>query len=413
VLPILGISSSSEFQLLMTEKETTLPAGFQYAGVACGIKPSGKPDMSLIVADGDVVCAGVFTTNQIVAAPVLLCKARTPSAKIRAVITNSGNANACTGQQGMDDAVEMCRQVAGQLGCDESQVLVMSTGVIGHTLPMDEVRQGIDDANQQLGASSEAFVDSSEAILTTDNARKTVQRQVKCGGQTYAVAAMAKGAGMISPNMATMLAVVMTDAPLQESDSQQLLSRAADLSFNRVSVDGHTSTNDTLLLLSSGKGKPLSGKMLGSFSEQLNQLCIDLAKKLVADGEGATHVMQIRVHGAESNADAETIARTVAASPLVKTAITGGDPNWGRIVSAAGYAAAKINPAKTTLKVCGQAIYLEGVPEEFDAAALSKEMKASDEVAIDLQVGDDSGEATFWSSDLTTEYVTFNSEYTT
>jgi glutamate N-acetyltransferase/amino-acid N-acetyltransferase len=165
--------------------------------------------------------------------------------------------------------------------------------------------------------------------------------------------------------------------------------------------------------LSSGKGKPLSDKMLESFSEQLNQLCIDLAKKLVADGEGATHVMQIHVHGAESNADAETIARTVAASPLVKTAITGGDPNWGRIVSAAGYAAAKINPDKTTLKICGQAIYQEGVPQEFDAAALSREMKASGEVAIDLQVGDKSGKATFWSSDLTTEYVTFNSEYTT
>ncbi|QDT12555.1 bifunctional glutamate N-acetyltransferase/amino-acid acetyltransferase ArgJ [Planctomycetes bacterium K23_9] len=397
----------------MSEPAPSLPAGFQFSGVACGIKASGKKDVSLIVSERDVVGAGVFTKNQIVAAPVLLCKARTPSETIRAVVTNSGNANACTGQSGMDDAVTMCQQVAAKVGCDESQVLVMSTGVIGQPLPMDKIAVGIEQAHDQLSNDHESFLSAADAILTTDNARKMVQRTVVCGGKSYEIAAMAKGAGMISPNMATMLAVVLTDAPLESTQCQTMLAKAADLSFNRVSVDGHTSTNDTLLLLSSGQGEPLSGEPLQDFVDQLNDLCIELAKKLVADGEGATHVMQVHVHGAADDSAAELIARTVAASPLVKTAITGGDPNWGRIVSAAGYAEAKIDPTKTTLKICGQAIYLEGVPQSFDAAALSKKMKANVDVEIDLQVGLQSGKATFWSSDLTTEYVTFNSEYTT
>ncbi|MGB7344021.1 MAG: bifunctional glutamate N-acetyltransferase/amino-acid acetyltransferase ArgJ [Pirellulaceae bacterium] len=397
----------------MSNQEPKLPAGFQFSGTACGIKASGKPDVSLIVADRDVVGVGVFTTNQIVAAPVLLCKARTPASGIRAVIANSGNANACTGQSGMDNAVEMCRYVAQKIGCDESQVLVMSTGVIGRPLPMAKVNQGIDQAHGNLAATNDAFLSAADAILTTDNARKISQREIQCGEKSYSIAAMAKGAGMISPNMATMLSVVLTDAPLAVADAQKLLSKAADLSFNRVSVDGHTSTNDTLLLLSSGQGTPLSGESLETFKTELNELAIGLAKQLVADGEGATHVMQIHVHGAADDKAAEIIARTVAASPLVKTAITGGDPNWGRIVSAAGYAGPKIDPTKTSLKILGEVIYENGVPLPFDASALSKKIKANFEVEIDLQVGNESGQATFWSSDLTTDYVTFNSEYTT
>lgn len=390
-----------------------LPAGFRFSGIACGIKPSGKPDVSLIVCDRGLVAAGVYTQNQFRAAPVLLCQARTPSTTVRAVVTNSGNANACTGEQGISDAEEMCQRVATRIGCDPGDVLVMSTGVIGQPLPMDRIRVGIDQAVEQLSADPDAFVRTAEAIRTTDKARKTVCRTIRCGETEFAIAAMAKGAGMIAPNMATMLAVIMTDAPLSVSDAQALLARAAGKSFNRVSVDGHTSTNDTLLLLSSGQGGPLAGADLETFEQQVHEISIDLAKQMVADGEGATHVMAIRVHGAQDEQSAELIASTVAASPLVKTAIAGGDPNWGRIVSAAGYAAAKIDPQRTTLKICGTTIYELGAPKDFDEAALSAEMKHRQEVSIELKVGDGNGEAEYWSSDLTTEYVQFNSDYTT
>ena len=224
---------------------------------------------------------------------------------------------------------------------------------------------------------------------------------------------MAKGAGMIAPNMATMLSVVVTDAPLSPEVAATVLATAANLSFNRVSVDGHTSTNDTLLLLASGEGESLAGDALDQFQASVNALCIELAKQLVADGEGATHVMAIEVSGAACEADAATIARTVAASPLVKTAITGGDPNWGRIVSAAGYADAKITPEKTSLKICGVTIYQDGTPQTFNERSLSEKMKAAAEVSIELQVGSGPGQAEYWSSDLTCDYVRFNSEYTT
>ena len=395
------------------EPQISLPVGFRFAGVACGIKESGKPDVSLIVTDRPVVAAAVYTKNQIVAAPVVLSAARTPSKSVRAIVADSGNANACTGDLGHQNAVAMCQQVAAEVGCDESAVLVMSTGVIGQQLPMPLVSQGITSAHGLLASSAESFFAAAEAIRTTDKDRKTSFREIQIGDQTYRIAAMAKGAGMIAPNMATMLAVVMTDAPIAPDAAQTLLADAADLSFNRVSVDGHTSTNDTMLLLASGEEEPLDGDSLQKFASELNALSIELAKQLVADGEGATHVMQVLIHGAANTQAAETVARTVGASPLVKTAITGGDPNWGRIVSAAGYAEAEILPERTTLKICGVTIYENGTPQDFDAAVLSAQMKAAAEVDIDLQVGDGSGDATLWFSDLTTDYVQFNSEYTT
>lgn len=394
-------------------QKLSLPAGFRFAATACGIKPSGKLDLSLIVADSPVRGAGVYTTNQIVAAPVLLCQNRTPSATIRAVVTNSGNANACTGDRGTQDALAMTEQVAAKIGCDPSGVLVMSTGMIGQTLPMQNVSTGIDDAVSKLADGDDAFLAAADGILTTDVDRKVASTQINIAGQTYCIAAMAKGAGMIAPNMATMLGVVLTDAPLSAETAAKVLKAAADVSFNRVSVDGHTSTNDTLLLLASGEGDALEGDGLDKFQSSVTDLCIELAKKLVADGEGASHVMAINVTGAASEADAELIAKTVAASPLVKTAITGGDPNWGRIVSAAGYAGPKIDPTKTSLKICGVAIYQDGTPQTFDEKTLSESMKAAKEVAIELQVGTGPGKAAYWSSDLTCDYVRFNSEYTT
>ena len=392
---------------------TDLPTGFRYAGVTCGIKPSGKPDLSLIVSDQPVVTAGVYTRNQVIAAPVVLSQKRTPSASIRAVVTNSGNANACTGDHGMQDAAQMCEQVAELIGCSAKDVLVMSTGIIGKPLPMDCVQRGIGDAYSRLASDHDSFLDSAEAIRTTDKERKTVFHRMDFGDRSFQIAAMAKGAGMIAPNMATMLSVILTDAPLTPEVAQTSLQRATDSSFKRVSVDGHTSTNDTLLLLCSGSGAPLDGQELETFQQELTAAAIVLAKKLVADGEGASHVMAIQVHGAEDEASAELIARTVAASPLVKTAVTGGDPNWGRIVSAAGYAGAAIVSEKITLEICGTTIYSKGSPVHFDESALSKKMKSSAEVAIVLGVGDGPGSVEYWASDLTTDYVEFNSEYTT
>ncbi|TVP97808.1 MAG: bifunctional glutamate N-acetyltransferase/amino-acid acetyltransferase ArgJ [Planctomycetaceae bacterium] len=390
-----------------------LPSGFRFAGTGCGIKASGKPDMALVVGDGPLVGAGVYTTNQIVAAPVVLCRGRTPSSSLRAVVINSGNANACTGDVGMRDAEEMTERVAQRIGCSPEQVLVMSTGVIGRRLPMDRVRAGIDDAYDQLADSPAAFVACSTAIMTTDAFRKSVTDELNLDGQVYRVAAMAKGAGMIAPNMATMLALVTTDAPLAQSDLDELLRHVADHSFNRVSVDGHTSTNDTLVLLSSGSGTPLSGESLDRFRDFLRESCIELAKQLVADGEGATHVMEIRVRGAASEDDANRIAQVVGESPLVKTAITGGDPNWGRIVSAAGYAGRPIDPDRTSLDLLGIPLYRDGTPLAFDAAEASRRIRESPTVVIDLVVGDGPGSATRWASDITVEYVRFNSEYTT
>lgn len=391
----------------------TLPPGFRFAGVACGIKPSGKPDLSLIVAGRPVVAAGVYTRNQVVAAPVVLCRGRTPSATVRAVVTNSGNANACTGEQGIADAEAMALMVADRIGCSIRDVLVMSTGVIGRRLPMDRVASGIEAAHAALGDDVAAFDAAAEAIRTTDVDRKTAMRTVTCGGKPYQIAAMAKGAGMIAPNMATMLGVVLTDAPLSPDSATEVLREIAGASFNRISVDGHTSTNDTLLLLSAGEGEPLADEPLRRFVEAASEACVELAKRIVADGEGAKHYFELRVTGAASDRDADRIAVTVAESPLVKTAISGGDPNWGRVVSAAGYADAKIEPNQIGLKILGLAIYENGSPLRFDAAALSRDMKRSDEVKLELRVGSGPGVATRWASDLTTAYVEFNAEYTT
>ena len=393
-----------------------LPAGFRFAGLACGVKASGKPDLTLIAGDGELVSGAVYTTNQIVAAPVVLSRSRTPSTRIRALVVNSGNANACTGRRGVEDAQAMCDAVATQLGCQANQVLVMSTGIIGRPLPIDRIQTGIQQAATQLDASQDAFYRAADAILTTDQGRKVVLREIDIDHTTYHLAGMAKGAGMIAPNMATMLAAMLTDVPLTSDDAQRLISRAADVSFNCVSVDGHTSTNDSLALLSSGVslGRPaLSPRGVAIFEDHLQEACIELAKQLPADGEGATHVLEVVVSGAASDADAAVIAREVAASPLVKTAIAGGDPNWGRIVSAAGYAGPTIDPGRTSLRIVDSLVFESGTPVPFDAADVSRQIRQSPFVRIELTVGDGPGSTRFWASDLTVDYVKFNADYST
>ncbi len=395
-----------------------LPKGFRFSGVSCAIKtrPNTR-DVSLVVLDESGVAAGVYTTNQIVAAPVVLSRSRTPSDSIRALVVNSGNANACTGTRGMNDAIAMTELVASQIGCRPEHVLIMSTGVIGRFLPMEKIRSGIVQASQVLAATETGFLDAVDGIMTTDAFRKTACLEMHCNqSDPIRIAGMAKGAGMIGPNMATLLGIIVTDAWLDPHSAQSLLKRVADHSFNCISVEGHTSTNDSLVLLCSGMAshrKPLDARDFDKFEESLTSLCIDLAKQIPDDGEGATHLIEIAITGAQSDADAHAIARNVALSNLVKTAITGGDPNWGRIVSAAGYAGVPIEPSHTHLQINGIKLFEFGEPIPFEASQVSQSIKSQKLTRIELQVGQGTGGAMHWTSDLNTEYVRFNSEYTT
>ncbi|MEM7316137.1 MAG: bifunctional glutamate N-acetyltransferase/amino-acid acetyltransferase ArgJ [Planctomycetota bacterium] len=392
-----------------------LPQGFQAAGVHCGIKTDpSKPDIALIVSDEPVSAAGVYTQNLVCAAPVLLDRERTPSDQIRAVITNSGNANACTGEQGKKDCQSMTELTAAACDIAPEQVLVMSTGIIGHTLDMQKIENGINDAATQLASDTNALNAAAAGIMTTDTVEKIASTTISLGSETAMVTGIAKGSGMISPNMATMLAVVMTDASLTAEQAQSILNQATARSFNRISVDGHASTNDTLLLLASGKvGEALTSEQLAEVQNAVEQVCIDLAKAIVNDGEGAEHLIEIKVTGCESEADAETICRAIANSPLVKTAVTGCDPNWGRIVSAAGYAGPKFEPTNVSLSMNGVRIYDQGAPLEFDAEGVSQTMRDNRTVLIELSVGTGPGKCTFWTCDLTTGYVHINADYST
>jgi glutamate N-acetyltransferase/amino-acid N-acetyltransferase len=396
-----------------------LPKGFRFAGVSAAIKTrANTKDVTLIVMDKPGCGAGVYTTNQIVAAPVVLSRTRTPSNELRALVVNSGNANACTGAQGMADAKEMTELAANLIGdCRPEQVVVMSTGVIGRFLPMDKVRDGIRRAAGQLAWSESAYFDAVDGIMTTDAFRKTANRQVTLpSGQTCTIAGMTKGAGMIGPKMATLLGCVLTDVQLDGKQAQRILKHAIDRSFNCISVEGHMSTNDSVVLMSSGSvsgGSALSGADEAEFQKQLTEVCIELAKQIPDDGEGATHLLEIQIRGASSDHDANLVARSVALSNLVKTAITGGDPNWGRIVSAAGYAGVPIQPEKTALKLNGLELFDKGEPLPFSAKVVSESIKSSKLTLIELTVGDGPGTATHWTTDLNTEYVRFNSEYTT
>ncbi len=394
----------------------SLPLGFHFAGVHCGIKRNPiKLDLTLVHAPEGAVAAGVYTQNLVCAAPVLLDRQRTPSAAIKGVVVNSGNANACTGERGWNDAVRMGELMANAIGAEDQQILVMSTGVIGHFLPMEKIAAGIKSAALELRSGDEAFAAASRGILTTDKGPKVTQRTYQIGGRTIRLAGMCKGAGMIGPNMATMLGMMLTDAPLTVEAAQACLREAAEVSFNCISVEGHMSTNDTLLLLASAKagGEPLSGQDLADFQACLNATCIELAKQIPDDGEGATHLIEIEVIGCRTTKEARQIAQTIANSALVKTAITGGDPNWGRIVSAAGYAGVPFDPAGVDLTVNGHLLYERGAPLPFEAATVSQSIKATRETKLVLRLREGDASIRFWTSDLTVDYVRFNADYTT
>ena len=393
-----------------------LPAGYQYAGIASGVKSvEGARDLALIASDRDATIAGVYTQNLVAAAPVVLCRQRTPTERGRVVVVNSGNANACTGEQGLVDARAMAGAAAAAVGAGEDQALVLSTGIIGQSLPMEKILAGIQRAHSELAAGPDAFEAASHAILTTDNGPKTMSTTVDCPAGVVQLAGMAKGAAMIGPNMATMLAVFLTDAALEKEAARQVLTTAVDLSFNCISVEGHTSTNDTVLLVANGAGggAPLEGESLAAFQQALSDACLELAKMIPDDGEGATHLVQVEVLGAADDASARRVAATVANSNLVKTGITGCDPNWGRIISAVGYAGVPLQTERLGLQLNGITLFRDGGPVPFDQQQATESMRQSREVHIRLELGDGPGRACFWTSDLTVDYVTFNSDYHT
>jgi glutamate N-acetyltransferase/amino-acid N-acetyltransferase len=393
-----------------------LPQGFRAAAVYTGVKrKADKLDLTLIVSDRPAVAAGVFTQNLVFAAPVKLCRQRTPSEKIRAVVINSGNANACTGEQGDRDAAAMANKAAAAVGVDPEQVLVMSTGVIGELMPMEKILPGIDAAAQRLGASEDSLVAAARGMMTTDTRPKICSRTVQIDDRQICVCGIAKGAAMIGPNLATMLAVITTDATLSQADAHAGLHDAADESFNCISVEGHTSTNDSVLLLANGAagGPPLAGTGLAKFQATLVEVCEFLAQSIPADGEGASHLITVEVHGCKTREDATQIARSIANSPLVKTAVAGNDPNWGRIVSAAGYSGVDFDPAKACLHLNGSLLYEHGRPVQFDGDAISAAMAADRNTGIVLLLEEGEASARFWSTDLTAEYVRLNADYHT
>ncbi len=401
----------------MADLHLLSPRGFQAGAVHTGIKSKQTPDVGLLVCDRLATAAAVFTTNKVFAAPVKIGRENIAGGKLRAVVVNAGNANACTGKQGEKDARAMCDLTAKSVGCDATAVLPSSTGIIGHLLPMDKVRTGISGAFANLGDSVDHAHQFAAAILTTDLVRKAAAVRVKIGKEVVTLAGVCKGSGMIGPRMgppqATMLAYLTTDAKIASSKLQKLMYAATDDSFNAVTVDDHCSTNDTAAIMASGLGPAIdSPKALATFAGALNEVCQSLAYQIAADGEGATKVVKIIVSTAASVHDARLIARAIANSPLVKCAMHGNDPNWGRIVSAAGLCGAKYNPDKSVLKLQGTPVFRHGTPLKFDAEKASKSLAAK-EVVVDLTCGLGKHSATVWTCDLSKDYVTINADYHT
>ena len=394
-----------------------LPIGFKTSGTTCGIKASQSLDLALFVSDKPAAAAGVFTRNRVCGAPVQLSRQRVPAANVRAVIINSGNANACTGERGITDAESMTATVAQCIDCDPSSVLVCSTGVIGHFLPMDKIQTGIARGVEVLGPSESDFELAARAIMTTDSVQKQSVREASINGKTVRVSGAAKGAAMIAPNMGTMLGVVMTDTELTPAQTDAILRHAVNRSFNCISVEGHTSTSDTVILMANAAAncRPVAtdDDNFNAIQRMVTEVCLDLAQAIIRDAEGADHFVQVTVRGATSEADARTIAKTIADDALVKTAITGNDPNWGRIVSACGRTGIELTELDITLDLNQVRIFERGTPVQYDEAALSNSMRDADQVTIEIQLPFGEASANYWTSDLTQEYVRLNSEYTT
>ncbi len=406
----------------------TMPRGFTAAGGACGIKASGAPDLALIVAEGPCTAAGVFTTNRVCGAPVLLNRdhLKKTAGVARAIVCNSGNSNSSTGKPGLRDAQAMAASVAEKIGCKVEQVLVNSTGVIGRPMPMDKVLAGIEKLVPELASGPAADQAAARAIMTTDLVPKTARASLALGtGKrkvTVQLGGICKGSGMIAPNMATMLVFLTTDAAISAPMLRKALLTACQASFNRISVDQHTSPSDTVLVLASGmagnKAITRAGRELDAFTLALTTLCKDLAYQIVKDGEGATKVFRVRVVGASSEKVADQVARAIVDSPLVKTAVHGGDPNWGRITTAAGYSGAKLDPATMSLFVGPKkdiCVFRQGqpTPQGSQPPASLKAMMQEKDITFTLVIGKGKASVEWLGCDLSREYIAINADYTT
>lgn len=401
----------------MIKKDTqgvTFAKGFTATGVKAGIKKSGNLDVAVIYTKTQAVVAGTFTQNKVAAAPVYVSKEVVATGTAHAIVANAGCANACTGQQGLDDAHKMAQIAADELGVNADDVIVGSTGVIGVSLPMDKLEAGIKDAVANLSADGSG--NAGRAIITTDTHSKSVTCEFELSGKTVRMGAIAKGSGMIRPNMATMLCYITTDIAIDQALLQKAVSGCVEKSFNMISVDGDMSTNDMVIVLANGEAN--NAKITEEnadyqiFFDKLMMLCTELAKQIAADGEGASKFLTINVKGAKSFADAKTVGMAIANSPLVKTAFFGEDPNWGRVICAVGYSGADMVPEKTVVKFGGITIFANGTGATYDEKALAHVMKEKD-IVIDIELNMGQEDATVWSCDLSYEYVKINGEYHT
>lgn len=402
----------------MAGRTVVWPRGFKTAAVRAGIKASGAADVALLAGEGECSAAAVFTRNRVVGAAVAVDREKIRSGRAQAIFVNSGNANTCTGRRGERDVHVICREVGRRLGIGPERVLVCSTGIIGHYLPMGKVRAGIEAATGPGGlrgtaAAGRAFA---RAILTTDTREKTAWEAVVLGGREVRLAGAAKGSGMIAPNMGTMLAFLTTDAAVRPGLLRRALGAAAQRTFNKVSVDNHVSTSDTAIVLASGRaGNRELARADGQyerFAAALTRVCDRLARQIAADGEGARCLVTVRATGAASEAEARRAVRAIVGSPLVRCAFHGADPNWGRIVSAVGYSGARFSPERLTCRVAGVRVFRGGRPRPFEARELHRRMKAKEwEVQVDLGVG--RSEDFCYTCDLSHGYVTINADYHT
>ena len=391
--------------------------GFRAAGVAAGIKYEGRNDVALLVADAPCAAAAVFTTNRVAAAPVVYDRAIVKGGRIQAILANSGCANACTGEEGLKDAKLSALVTAGELGIDPKHVLVASTGVIGRRLPMDRLMAGMKAAVQALGSTAAHGLDAEKAVMTTDTRPKEACAAVLIGGKKVTVGGMAKGSGMIEPNMATMLGFITTDAAVSPAMLRRALKLAIARSFNRLVVDGDESTNDSVFLLASGAAgnAPIThgGEDFELFRAALEAVCISLVKQMARDGEGATKFVTVTVRGAKSEKDAARAARAVAKSPLAKTSWFGRDPNWGRVLAAVGYSGAEVVDTSAEVFYDKVWAFRRGqVAGEAQLAKLAKVLeKDAFEVVVDLHLG--TGESSVYTCDFSLDYVHINADYTT
>lgn len=392
----------------------TAPRGFKAAGISCGIKKNQQPDLALIYSEVPAEAAGIFTTNQVQAAPVILSKEYLKKGKAQAIIANSGNANACVGAVGLEAARRMAAAAGKALDIPMDSVLVASTGVIGVALPVEKIETLLADKKDILAENGGAA--AAKAIMTTDTFPKEAAVEIELGGATVRIGGIAKGSGMIHPNMATMLGFITTDAKIEQTLLQKAIAAAGEHSFNRITVDGDTSTNDCLFVLANGLAgnKPITPESedYQTFLQALTGVCLELAKMIARDGEGATKLVEIKVTGAGTEAEAVKVGKAVATSNLVKTALFGEDANWGRILAAVGYSGVKINPEQIHIYLGDLSVYQKGTGLVFDEAK-AKEILSRKEILIKIDLGAGTEGASVWTCDLSYDYVKINGSYRT